>query len=111
MAPGGHHGQPKPACVAWCHGIYDNPYLAAVTLTRIAAEESEGPSAMTGRMREVLDDLVQRNGAIYLAELVIVLARARFAALDDLARATGTSATELLDAVEIEALESLEDDG
>lgn len=61
-------------------------------------------------MREVLDDLVQRNGAGYLAELVIVLARARFAALDDLARATRTGAAELLDAVEIEALEGLDDD-
>jgi hypothetical protein len=71
--------------------IYDDPQLAALTLTRIAAEESEGPSAMTGRMRAVLDDLAQRNGAEYLADLVIVLARARFAALDDLARATGTA--------------------
>jgi hypothetical protein len=43
--------------------IYDDPQLAAMTLTSIAAEESEGPSAMTGRMREVLDDVVQRNGA------------------------------------------------
>ena len=90
--------------------IYDDPQLAALTLTRIAAEESEGPSAMTGRMRAVLDDLVQRNGAGYLAELVIVLARARFAALDDLARATGTGTAELLDAVEAKALEGLEDD-
>ena len=65
---------------------------------------------MTGRMRAVMDDLVQRNGAGYLAELVIVLARARFAALDDLARATGTWAEELLDVVEIEALEGLDDD-
>ncbi|KRE67752.1 hypothetical protein ASG92_14055 [Arthrobacter sp. Soil736] len=90
--------------------IYDDPQLAALTLTRIAAEESEGPSAMTGRMREVIDDLVQRNGAGYLAELVIVLARARFAALNDLARATGNSTAELLDAVEIGALEGLDDD-
>lgn len=90
--------------------IYDDPQLAALTLTRIAAEESEGPSAMTGRMRAVLDDLVQRNGAGYLTELVIVLARARFAALDDLARTTGTGTAELLDAVEANALEGLEDD-
>ncbi|MBT2555915.1 hypothetical protein [Arthrobacter sp. ISL-5] len=90
--------------------IYDDPQLAALTLTRPAAEESEGPGAMTGRMREVLDDLVQRNGTGYLAQLVIVLARARFAALDDLARATGTDTAELLDAVEIVALEGLDDD-
>jgi hypothetical protein len=90
--------------------MYDDPQLAALTLTRLAAEESEGPSAMTGRMQEVMDDLVQRNGAGYLAELVIVLARARFSALDDLARATGTDTAELLDAVEIEALEGLDED-
>ena len=90
--------------------IYDDPQLAALTLTRIAAEESEGPSAMTGRMRAVLGDLVQRNGAGYLAELVIVLVRARFAALDDLARATATRTAELLDAVEVEALEGLDDE-
>jgi hypothetical protein len=90
--------------------IYDDPQLAALTLTRIAAEESEGPSAMTGRMRAVLDDLVQRNGAGSLAELVIVLARSRFAALDDLARATGTGTAELLDTVEAKALEGLDND-
>jgi hypothetical protein len=89
--------------------IYDDPRLAALTLTRIAAEESEGPSEMTGRMREVLDDLAQRNGAEYLAELIIALARAKFVALDELARATGPSTTELLDAVEVEALEGLDD--
>lgn len=89
--------------------IYDDPTLAALTLTRIAAEESEGPSEMTGRMHAVLDDLSQRNGAEYLAELAIVLARARFIALDDLARATSASTAELLDAAEVHALESLND--
>jgi hypothetical protein len=58
--------------------IYDDPMLAALTLTRIAVEESEGPSELTGRMSAVLDDLSQRNGPQYLAEPVIVLARARF---------------------------------
>ncbi|MBT2523418.1 hypothetical protein [Arthrobacter sp. ISL-28] len=90
--------------------IYDDPALAALTLTRLAAEESEGPSAMTGRMHAILDDLVQRNGPGSLAELAIVLARARFAALDDLARATGADTAELLDMVEIEALEGLDFD-
>lgn len=52
---------------------------------------------------------MQRNGADYLAELVIVLARARFIALDDLAGATGPSAAELLDMAEVEALEGLND--
>jgi hypothetical protein len=31
--------------------IYDNPDLAALTLTRLAAEEAEGPGALEGRMR------------------------------------------------------------
>ena len=43
--------------------IYDDPKLAALTLTRIAAEESEGPTELTGRMHAFPDDLVQRNGA------------------------------------------------
>jgi hypothetical protein len=89
--------------------IYDDPTLAALTLTRIAAEESEGPSELTGRMHVVLDDLSQRNGAEYLAELVIVLARARFIALDDLARATETTTGQLLDEAEVEELEGLND--
>lgn len=89
--------------------IYDDPRLAALTLTRIAAEEAEGPSELTGRMREVLDDLVQRNGSGYLAELAIALARARFIALDGLARATGTGTAELLDAVEVDTLDGLDD--
>lgn len=89
--------------------IYDDPKLAALTLTRIAAEESEGPTELTGRMHAVLDDLVQRNGAGYLAELVIVLARARFIALDDLARTTRADTAKLLDEAEVEALEGLDD--
>jgi hypothetical protein len=60
-------------------------------------------------MHTVLDDLVQRNGLAYLAELAIVLARSRFIALDDLARATGASTEELLDAAEVQALEGLDD--
>ncbi|MFB8369638.1 hypothetical protein ACFC25_09760 [Pseudarthrobacter sp. NPDC055928] len=43
--------------------IYDDPKLPALTLTRIAAEESEGPTELTGRMHAFPDDLVQRNGA------------------------------------------------
>lgn len=89
--------------------IYDDPRLAALTLMRIAAEESQGPNELTGRMHAVLDDLAQRNGAGYLAELAIALARTGFVALDELARVTGNSTTELLDAVEIDALEGLDD--
>jgi hypothetical protein len=87
--------------------IYDDPQLAALTLTRMAAEESEGPSELTGRMHAALDDLAQRNGTAYLAELVMTLARARFIALDDLARATGTDTGRLLDRAELRALEDL----
>jgi hypothetical protein len=85
--------------------IYDNPNLAAVTLTRLAAEESEGPGALEGRMRNYLDGLEQRNGAAYLELVAITLARVHFKSLDDLARATGADAAGLLDAAEVEALE------
>ncbi|GGH99376.1 hypothetical protein ACFFGR_14935 [Arthrobacter liuii] len=86
--------------------IYDSPALAALTLTRLAAEESEGPGALEGRMRGYLGDLEQRNGAEYLELVAIALARAHFNAVDDLARATGATAEALLDAAEVEALES-----
>jgi hypothetical protein len=89
--------------------IYDDPRLAALTLMRIAAEESQGPSELTGRMQAVLDDLAQRNGAGSLAELAIALARTGFIALDELARVTGNSTADLLDAVELDALEGLDD--
>jgi hypothetical protein len=68
--------------------------LAALTLTPIAAEESEGPSELSGRMHTFLNFLAQRNGSEYLTELVIVLARAN-----------GTGPPELLEAPEVEALE------
>jgi hypothetical protein len=85
--------------------IYDNPDLAALTLTWLAAEESEGPGALEGRMIDYLDDLEQRNGTAYLELVAITLARIHFKSLDDLARATGTDAASLLDAAEVEALE------
>lgn len=85
--------------------IYDSPDLAALTLTRLAAEESEGPGALEGRMREFFDDLEQRNGTAYLELVAISLARVHFKSLDDLARTTGADAVELLDAAEVEALE------
>jgi hypothetical protein len=89
--------------------IFDDPQLAALTLTRVAAEEAQGPGPLTGRMHTILEDLMRRNGVDYLEELVIVLARDRFTALDDFARVTGTSTDELLDAVELEALDGLDD--
>ena len=57
--------------------IYDNPDLAALTLTRLAAEESEGPGALEGRMRDYLNGPEQRNGTAYLELVAITLARAR----------------------------------
>jgi hypothetical protein len=88
--------------------IYDNPDLAALTLTRLAAEESEGPGALERRMREYLDDLGQRNGPAYLGLVAITLARIHFKSLDDLARATGDDSAALLDAAEVEALDDLD---
>lgn len=46
--------------------IYDDSDLAALTLTRLGAEESEGPGALEGRVRNYLDDLGRRNGTAYL---------------------------------------------
>jgi hypothetical protein len=88
--------------------IYDNPDLAALTLTRLAAEESEGPGALEGRMRHYLADLEQRNGTAFLELVAITLARVHFKSLDDLARATGDDSAALLDAAEAEALEGLD---
>jgi hypothetical protein len=87
--------------------IYDSPDLAALTLTRLAAEESEGPGALEGRMLDYLDGLDQRNGTAYLELVAITLARVHFKSLDDLARATGADSRALLDAAEVEALEGL----
>lgn len=89
--------------------IFDHPRLAALTLTRVAAEEAQGPGELTSRMHAIIEDLMRRNGADYLAELVIVLARDRFIALDDFARVTGTSTDQLLNELELEALEGPDD--
>lgn len=86
--------------------IYDDPELAALTLTRIAAEESEGPCGMDGHMLAYLTDLVERNGAGYLHHVAIALARAGFVAVDDFARATGQDSADLLDETEVKLLES-----
>jgi hypothetical protein len=88
--------------------IYDIPDLAALTLTRLAAEESEGPGALEGRMLDYLDGLEQRNGTPYLELVAIFLAQVHFRSLDALARATGAYSAALLDAAEVEALEGLD---
>ncbi|WP_426998749.1 hypothetical protein [Pseudarthrobacter sp. N5] len=54
--------------------IYDHAGLAAVTVTRIAADESEGPGPLSGRMRTLVLDPLERNGPDGVAELVIELA-------------------------------------
>lgn len=84
--------------------IYENQDLAAVTQTHFAAEESEGPGAMHGRMLEYLGALEQRNGTPSLELVAVALARVHFKSLDDLARAAGDDSAALLDAVELEAL-------
>lgn len=89
--------------------LYDHPGLAAVVLTWIAAEESEGPSEMTGRMSEYIADLVERNGPTAATELAIALSRQHYIALDTLARQLNVPAGQLLDALEVELLESLDD--
>jgi hypothetical protein len=85
--------------------IYDNPDIAALTLTRLAAEESEGPGTLEERMRSYLAGLEERNGAGYLEIVAITLARVHFKSLDDLARATDVGTAALLDAAELDALE------
>lgn len=89
--------------------IYDSPDLAALTLTRLTAEEFEGPGALEGRMHEYLSGLEQRNGTAYLELVAITLARVHFKALDDLARAAGADSLALLGAAEVETLEALDD--
>ena len=75
--------------------IYDSPGLAALTLTRLAAEDSEGPGALEGRMLDYLGGLEQRNGTAFLELVAITLARVHFKSLDDLARATGDDSAAL----------------
>jgi hypothetical protein len=87
--------------------IYDDPDPAALTLTRLAADESEGPGGLDGRMNAYLGDLEQRNGPACLELVAITPARVHFKALDDLARASGVNPASLLDAAEVEALEAL----
>ena len=89
--------------------LYDHASLAAVVLTRIAAEEPEGPNEMTGRMSEYIADLVERKGPTTATELAIALARQHFIAVDTLARELNVSAGQLLDALEVELLESIDD--
>lgn len=89
--------------------LYDDPGLAAVVLTRIAAEESEGPSEMTGRMSDYIADLVERNGPTAATELAVALARQHFIALDTLARELNVPTGHLLDALEVELLEGRDD--
>jgi hypothetical protein len=88
--------------------VYDNPDLAALTLTRLAAEESEGPGAPEGRMLDYLGGLEQRNGTAYVELVAITLARVHFKSVDDLAQAAGDDSAALLDAAEVEVLKGLD---
>lgn len=89
--------------------LYDHAGLVAVVLTRIAAEESEGPSEMTGRMSEYIAGQVERDGPTAATEPAIALARQHLIALDTLARQLDVPSGQLLDALEVELLESLDD--
>ena len=42
--------------------IFDHPRLAALTLTRVAAEEAQGPGELTSRMHAIIEDLMRRHG-------------------------------------------------
>lgn len=88
---------------------YDHAGLAAVTLLRIAAEESEGPGSLTGRMRSLLSDLHQRNGADAGTEIAMTLARKYFVLLDSVAEALNLPPSSLLDAAELDELNRMQD--
>lgn len=60
-------------------------------------------------MSEDIADLVERNGPTAEIELAIALARQHFIALDTLARRLNVPVGQLLDALEVELLESLDD--
>lgn len=64
---------------------------------------------MTGRMSDYIAGLVERNGPTAATELAIALARQHFIALDTLARELNVSAGQLLDALEVELLDTLDD--
>jgi hypothetical protein len=87
--------------------LNDDAGLAGLVLTRIAAEESEGPAKMSVRIGDYIADLVERNGPAAATELAI--APPAFIALDTLATQLNVQAGQLLDALEVELLESLDD--
>jgi hypothetical protein len=89
--------------------FYDHAGLAAVVITRIAAEESEGPGQLTGRMTEFVADLVGRNRPDAAAELDIALARQHFIILDAVAQAINLPVDAILDALELEQMENIEE--
>lgn len=84
--------------------------LAAVVMTRLAAEESDGAGQLTGRMAELVAQLVQRNGPDTAAELAIALARQHFTILAAAARAINVPVEDLLAALELEQLANLKED-
>jgi hypothetical protein len=88
--------------------LYHHAGLAAVVLTRMAAEEAEGPNHLTGRMRGYVADLVERNGPGAATCLAIALAHQHFTTLDTLATVQAASSNKLLDALELEQQESID---
>jgi hypothetical protein len=88
----------------------DHAGLAAIALTPVAAEESQGPGPLTARMNEFVAGSAERNGPGAAAALAIALARQHFVTLDALAAARNTSAAQLLDALEVEQMERLDDE-
>lgn len=78
--------------------------LAAIVLTRIAAEEAEGPGQLTGRMTELVAEMARRNGPDTATELAVALARQHFTVLDAVAMAINVPVEDLLAALELELL-------
>ncbi|MBT2555268.1 hypothetical protein [Arthrobacter sp. ISL-5] len=58
-------------------------------------------------MRALVNDLTERNGPDSAADLVIALAGLHVAALDSLARRTGTALEHLVDELELQQLEGI----
>lgn len=89
----------------------DNPELAAVALTRLAAGDTEGRGHVGERLEVFIEGLVERNGLQALEELAIGLARQHLSTLERLAELTGRPAMRLLDEVELQGLEKTWDKG
>lgn len=79
---------------------YGDAGLAAIALTRMAAEESARERDLTARMFGFIADLVEHDGADAIAELAIALARQDFSILSSVAQTINVPVGALLDGLE-----------